>query len=51
MNGMFCLQTMNHVVKRGYLSMGYPEHKQYITRLQEGTCGWDVVFTNDEWRG
>jgi len=28
MNRMFCLQTMNHVVKRGYLSMGYPEYKQ-----------------------
>jgi hypothetical protein len=24
MDGMSCLPTMNHVVKRGYLWMGYP---------------------------
>jgi len=51
MNGMFCLQTMNHVVKRGYLWMGCLEYKQLITRLQESTNGWDVLFTNDESRG
>ena len=50
MGGMSYLQTMNHVIKRGYLWMGCPENKQQITRLKEGTYGWNVLLTNDESR-
>jgi hypothetical protein len=44
MDGMSCLQTMNRVVKRGYLWMGCPVYQQRITWLKEGTYGLDILF-------
>jgi hypothetical protein len=44
MYGMSCLQTMNDVVKRGYLWMGCPIYQQRITWLKEGAYGWDILL-------
>ena len=51
MDGMFYLQTMNHVVKRGYLWMGCPVHKQCMMLLKGGTYGWDVLNINHKSHG
>ena len=31
--------------------MGCPFHKWLITQLEEGTYGWDVLFTKKEFLG
>ena len=51
MDGISSLPTMNHVVKRRYISIAWPVYKQGITWIKEGTYGWDVPNINNKSRG